>query len=100
MILEFADIRIKPGTQDDFDKAIVKGVETVISTAKGYRGYEVKKGIESKERYILMILWDTVENHTVDFRGSETFQKWRAIVGPFFDGAPVVEHFTLLAKSA
>ena len=100
MILEHADIRIKPGTQDDFDKAIVRGVETVISKAKGFRGYEVKKGIESPNRYILLILWDTLENHTVDFRGAPIFQDWRAIVGPFFEGPPVVEHFNLLAKSA
>jgi heme-degrading monooxygenase HmoA len=100
MILELADIRIKPGTQDDFDKAIKRGVETVISTAKGYRGYEIHKGIESAERYVLSILWDTVEDHTVGFRESPAFQQWRAIVGPFFAGAPSVEHFTLLTKSA
>jgi heme-degrading monooxygenase HmoA len=100
MILELADIRIKAGTQKDFDTAIVKGVETVISKARGFRGYKVNQGIESPERYVLMIFWDTVENHTVDFRQSPAFQEWRAIVGPFFDGAPAVEHFTLLAKSA
>ena len=100
MILELADIRIKPGTQSAFDAAIRKGIDTVITTAKGFRGYKVNKGIESPERYILMIFWDTLENHTVDFRGSAAFQDWRAIVGPLFDGAPVVEHFTLLAKSA
>ena len=100
MILELADIRIKPGTQDAFDAAIKKGVETVISKAKGFRGYKVNKGIESPDRYLLMIFWDTLENHTVDFRGSPAFQDWRAIVGPFFAGAPAVEHYTLLAKSA
>ena len=100
MILELADIRIKPGTQDAFDAAIKKGVETVISKAKGFRGYKVNKGIESPDRYLLMIFWDTLENHTVDFRGSPAFQDWRAIVGPFFAGAPMVEHYTLLAKSA
>ncbi len=47
-----------------------------------------------------MIFWDTVENHTVDFRGSPAFQDWRAIVGPYFASPPVVEHFTLLGKSA
>lgn len=100
MILEHADIRIKPGTQDEFDQAIRKGVETVISTAKGFRSYQVYKGIESSDRYVLTIMWDTLENHTVDFRGSPAFQQWRAIVGPYFAGAPVVEHFTLLPKSA
>jgi len=100
MILELADLRIHPGKQAEFDAAIVKGVQTVISKAKGFRGYKVNKGIETPERYLLMIFWDTLENHTVDFRQSPAFQQWRAIVGPFFAQPPQVEHFTLLAKSA
>lgn len=96
MILEIADIRIKPGTQAEFDAAIKKGVETVIAKAKGFQGYKVNKGIDSPERYVLMIFWETLENHTVDFRESAAFQEWRAIVGPFFAGPPVVEHFTQL----
>lgn len=100
MILEVADIRIQPGKQAEFDAAIVKGVETVIAKAKGFRGYKVNKGVESPERYLLMIFWETVENHTVDFRQSPAFQQWRAIVGGYFAAPPAVEHFTLLAKSA
>ena len=99
MILELADIRIQPGTQLEFDAAIQRGVEQVISKAKGFSGYKVNKGIESPERYVLMIFWDTLENHTVDFRESAAFQEWRAMVGPFFAGPPAVEHFTLLSKS-
>ncbi len=100
MILELADIRIHPGKQAEFDAAIVKGVETVILKAKGYRGYKVNKGVESPERYVLMIFWETLENHTVDFRQSPAFQQWRAIVGGYFAAPPAAEHFTLLAKSA
>jgi heme-degrading monooxygenase HmoA len=100
VILELADIRIAPGKQAEFDAAIVRGVTTVISQAKGYRGYKVNKGIESPERYILMIFWETLENHTVDFRGGPLFPQWRAIVGPFFASPPVVEHFTLVDKSS
>ena len=100
MILELADIHIPPGKQAEFDAAIQRGVETVISQAKGFRGYKVNKGVESPERYILMIYWDTLENHTVDFRGGPLFPQWRAIVGPFFAVPPTVEHFTLVVKSA
>src|SRR5204863_322875 len=53
----------------------------------------------SAERYLLMIHWDTVENHTVDFRQSPAFQEWRAFVSPYFAAPPVTEHFTLLAES-
>ncbi|MHB1200412.1 MAG: antibiotic biosynthesis monooxygenase family protein [Polaromonas sp.] len=100
MILELADMRIKPGQQAAFDEAIQRGINTVISKASGFQGYKVNKGIESPERYVLQIFWETLENHTVDFRESPAFAQWRAIVGPFFAGPPTVEHFNLLAKSA
>ncbi len=99
MILELADIRIQPGQQAAFDEAIVRGVTTVISQAKGFRGFKVNKGIESPERYVLQIFWDTLEDHTVHFRGGPLFPQWRAIVGPFFAQPPVVEHFELVGKS-
>lgn len=100
MILELADIRILPGKQAEFDAAIQRGLEQVISKAKGFQGYKINKGIESPERYLLTIFWETLENHTVDFRQSPDFQAWRAIVGPYFAVPPTVEHFTLLAKSS
>ena len=99
MILELADIRIQPGKQAEFDAAIQRGVEQVIAKAKGFRGYKINKGIEPPERYLLMIFWETLENHTIDFRQSPAFQEWRAIVGPYVAAPPAVEHFTLLAKS-
>ena len=99
MILEVADIRIQAGRQAEFDAAIQRGLSTVISRAKGFKGWKVNKGVESPERYLLMIFWETLEDHTVAFRESPQFAEWRAIVGPFFAAPPVVEHFTLLGKS-
>jgi heme-degrading monooxygenase HmoA len=99
MILEVADIRIQPGQQAAFDAAIQRGLSTVISRARGFKGWKVNKGIESRGRYVLMIFWETLEDHTVAFRGGPLFAEWRAIVGPFFAAPPVVEHFTLLGKS-
>lgn len=99
MILELADIRIHPGQNAAFDDAIARGLREVIAHAKGCQGFKVNKGIESPERYVLQIFWDTLENHTVDFRQSPAFADWRAIVGPFFATPPAVEHFNLLAKS-
>ena len=66
---------------------------------RGLRGDKVNKRIEAPERYLLMIFWDTLEDHTVGFRGGTLFAQWRAIVGPFFAQAPQVEHFTLVGKS-
>jgi heme-degrading monooxygenase HmoA len=100
VILELADIRIAPGQQAAFDEAIQRGLTTVIARARGMRGWKVNRGIESPERYVLQIFWDTLEDHTVHFRGGPLFAEWRAIVGPFFAAPPVVEHFDLVGKSA
>jgi heme-degrading monooxygenase HmoA len=100
MILEIADIQINAGKNAEFEAAIERGVHEVISKAVGFCGYTIQHGIESPQRYVLMIEWATLENHTVDFRQSAAFQEWRALVGPYFAAAPVVEHFTLLRQSA
>jgi heme-degrading monooxygenase HmoA len=100
VILEIADIRIQPGQQAAFEEAIQRGVKTVIARARGMKGWKVNRGIESPERFVLMIFWETLEDHTVHFRGGPLFAEWRAIVGPFFAAPPVVEHFELVGKSA
>lgn len=100
MILEVADIRIQAGRNAEFDAAIRRGVETVISKAQGFLGYEVVRGIESPERYLLLIRWATLADHTEHFRGSPAFAAWRAIVGPYFAEPPRVEHFERGAASA
>ena len=100
MILEHCDIEINPSKSTEFEEAILCGVSTVISKAKGFRGFKVNHSIESPARYLLLIYWDTLENHTMDFRGSDAFADWRAIVGPFFAKPPFVEHMTLVGKSA
>ena len=100
MILEIADIRIAPGQQAAFEAAIQHGLTTVASRANGFKGWKVNRGIESPERFVLMIFWETLEDHTVGFRQGPLFAEWRAIVGPFFAAPPQVEHFTLVGKSA
>ena len=99
MILEIADIRIQPGKQAEFEEAIERGLRTVAARAQGMQGYKVNKCIETPERFVLQIFWDTLEAHTVGFRQGPLFTEWRAIIGPFFAQPPVVEHFTLVAKS-
>ncbi|MBL0419389.1 antibiotic biosynthesis monooxygenase [Ramlibacter sp. AW1] len=99
MILEVADIRIHPGREAEFDQAIQRGLSTVIARAQGMRGYDVRKCIESPQRYLLQIQWERLEDHTIAFREGPLFQEWRAIVGPFFAAPPTVEHFTVLAQS-
>ena len=99
MILELADIRIHPGQNAAFEAAVAGGLKDIVDATQGFQGFKLNRGIESPERYILQVFWAKLEDHTVGFRQSPAFGQWRAIVGPFFASAPVVEHFELLAKS-
>lgn len=99
VILEIADIRIHPGQQLAFEAAIQHGIATVVSRAKGFMGFKVNRGVESPDRFVLQIFWETLEDHTVGFRQGPLFTQWRGIVGPFFAVPPAVEHFTLVARS-
>jgi len=99
MILEHVDIRIDPAQASTFEKEIERGVNTVIAHARGFRGSKVNRSQETPGRYILMIYWETLEDHTVGFRQSDAFAQWRAIVGPFFSQPPVVEHLELVCMT-
>jgi heme-degrading monooxygenase HmoA len=100
MILEVADIRIPPGKNAEFEAAIARGLETVLPRTKGFIRHQVHRGIDSPERYLLMIWWQTVENHTVDFRHGPLFAEWRSHIGPYLAQPPHVEHFDLALASA
>ena len=91
MITEIAQIDVKPGTEKDFEAGVAKARELFLR-AKGGKGFELHKSIEKPQRYRLMAKWETLENHTVDFRGSEDFTAWRSLVGQYFASPPEVEH--------
>lgn len=100
MILETADIRIHPGQQLEFERAVLHGLDTVLSKADGFISYEVRHSIESPERYLLLIRWQSLEDHTVGFRTSSAYETWRTIVGPYFAQAPMVEHLRSVGMSS
>jgi heme-degrading monooxygenase HmoA len=95
MIIEVADIRVKEGMQTDFEKAVKEALDRVFPKAIGFKGHMFHKCIESNDRYLLQLVWETLEDHTVGFRGSPLFTEWRSLVGAFFASTPFVEHFTL-----
>jgi heme-degrading monooxygenase HmoA len=92
MVTEIADFAILPDAQERFGDAVREGLKFVSDTP-GFRSARLTRSVETPTRFVLMIEWDSVEAHTVGFRESENFTRWRAVVGPFFDGAPRVEHF-------
>ncbi len=91
MITEIAQIDVKPGMEAEFE-AGVKTAAPIFKRAKGCRSMELRRSIEKPGRYRLFVGWETVENHTVDFRGSADFQEWRKLVGHCFAAPPEVEH--------
>lgn len=93
MVLEIAQITVKPGLESEFEANVKKAIP-IFRRAKGCTGLDLQRSIEKPSRYRLFVRWETVENHTVDFRGSEDFKAWRALVGHCFDGTPEVEHTT------
>lgn len=94
MILELAVIRIKSGTSAAFEKNVLIALATIFPKSKGFLGHEFRRCVETPDRYVLMLRWETLENHTVDFRGSTLFGVWRTLVGEFFAQPPHVEHFS------
>lgn len=94
MILEVATIDIKPGTNAEFEQNLEKA-QAVISQSEGYLGHQFQKCIEQENRYVLLIRWENLEAHTLGFRGSELFKEWRALIGPFFENPPLVQHYDL-----
>ena len=99
MITEIAQIDVKPGTEKDFEAAVAKARDA-FGRSKGFHGFELHRSIEKPQRYRLMAKWQTLENHTKDFRGSENFTEWRALVGQYFAAPPDVEHAETVLTSA
>jgi len=93
VILERAIFAIKLGQADEFEKAFALAAP-LIRAAKGCRKANMHRGIENSDSFILLVEWDTLEDHMVGFRESRAFEEWRAILGPHFASPPAVEHYT------
>lgn len=97
MIIEVATITVKPDTHSDFEAAVVKATD-VFKQAKGCQGLQLHRSIEDPDTYQLHIVWETLENHTVDFREGPLFPQWRELVSPFFVSPPSVVHLSAATK--
>ena len=93
MVLEVAILDVKPGQTDEFEAAFKEAHATIIGM-KGYQSHQLQRCVENTNRYILLVNWDTLEDHTVGFRGSEQYQQWRSLLHHFYDPFPTVEHYT------
>ncbi len=92
MILEVAMLNIKPNLETEFEAAF-RQASKIISSMNGYIEHELQKCLEQPDKYLLLVKWETLEDHTVGFRGSAQYQEWQALLHHFYDPFPTVEHF-------
>ena len=92
MILEVAILDVKPGQEASFEEAFSQAQKIIVSM-NGYVSHQLQKCLENSSRYVLLVNWETLEDHTVGFRGSKEYLDWKARLHHFYDPFPVVEHY-------
>jgi heme-degrading monooxygenase HmoA len=92
MILESALLDVKPGEEAAFEAAIQEA-RPLIAATPGFRAIAVRRCLETANRYLLLVEWEKLEDHTIGFRQSARYEKWRALLHHFYDPFPRVEHF-------
>ena len=95
MILELAILDVIPGQESEFQAAFTKACP-IISSMQGYVSHQLQRSVEKQNRYLLLVHWETLEAHTVGFRGSEGYQEWKKLLHHFYDPFPTVEHYALV----
>jgi hypothetical protein len=96
MVIEFAQVPVLSGHEKEFEKALTEAAHTVLAQATGFMHFHATGWcVERPNVFAFQIAWETLEDHTVGFRGSDLFTQWRALIGSHFDGTPVVEHFAV-----
>ena len=94
MILEMAVLQVKPGQADEF-RAAFRTAEPIIAGSTGYVAHELHRCVEDPNQFLLLVRWQTLEDHTRGFRGSPEYQRWRALLHHFYDPFPTVLHYEL-----
>ena len=98
MILEVAILDVKPKETNAFE-ATFQQAQSIISSMPGYGSHQLQKCLEQDNRYVLLVTWQTLEDHTKGFRGSDEYQQWKELLHHFYDPFPVVEHYQLVTGS-
>jgi heme-degrading monooxygenase HmoA len=92
MILEVAVLDVIAGREADFEKDFSRA-EPIISSMKGHISHELKRCVEKPSRYMLLVEWERLEDHTEGFRNSPEYQQWRTLLHHYYDPAPQVTHY-------
>jgi heme-degrading monooxygenase HmoA len=92
-VLEVAVLDVRPGRAAAFESAFAEA-QAIIAASPGYRRHELRRCLENHHRYLLLVWWRDLESHTRGFRGSPDYERWKALLHPFYDPFPAVEHYT------
>ncbi len=92
MILEVAILNVKPGQTAVFEAAFAQA-QQIISKMPGYIEHELQKCVEITDQYLLLVRWQTLEDHTIGFRQSAEYQQWKALLHHFYEPFPTVAHY-------
>jgi heme-degrading monooxygenase HmoA len=95
VILEVAVLDVRAGQGADFERAFAEA-QAIIASMPGYQRHELRRCLEADTRYLLLVWWATLEDHTVGFRGSPEYQRWKALLHRFYEPFPTVEHYAPL----
>lgn len=95
MILESATLDVRPNQAQEFEAAFGEA-KRIIASMPGFVSLELHRGLESPSRYLMLVRWERLEDHTIGFRGSAQYQQWRALLHHFYDPFPTVEHHELV----
>lgn len=98
MILEMAILDVRVGLEGEFEAAFALA-SSIIASMPGYISHQLQRCVERPNRYALLVNWTSLEAHTVGFRGSPEYQRWKELLHHFYDPFPVVEHYVLVAKA-
>jgi len=98
MILEAVILFVKPNQTEAFENTF-RLASNIICTMNGYIEHELQKCMEVENKYLLLVKWEILEDHTVGFRSSPEYQKWRSLLHDFYDPYPIVEHFNLVYQN-
>jgi heme-degrading monooxygenase HmoA len=98
MVLEVVILDVIPNQEKDFEIAFAKA-SSIISSMTGYISHQLHRCVEKQNRYLLLVHWETLEAHTVGFRGSEQYQEWKKLLHHFYDPFPTVEHYELVFEN-
>jgi heme-degrading monooxygenase HmoA len=92
MITEIALLNIKEDRSELFEAAFSKA-QQIIASIKGYIQHELLKCIEAENKYLLIVRWQTLEDHTEGFRKSNEYAEWKNLLHHFYEPFPNVEHY-------